>query len=160
MTTSIDVCNAIADVVVKLWPERMIYRDFCPVDHQRPSSFLCIVKSSMEPANISLVEWTMEAELELFCATDKYDISSTEELRQDQESVLLAFGAPSLQVGDRYITLTAMGDGTELGSAFVKFTATWFDQTPEYHPPEETAPTMEHFEVNGHQFPPGNTGKS
>ena len=43
MTTSVDVCNAIADVVAKLWPDRMIYRDFCPADHNRPSSFLYIV---------------------------------------------------------------------------------------------------------------------
>lgn len=160
MTTSIDVCNAIADVVAKLWPERMIYRDFCEDEFKRPSSFLYVIKSTMEPANVSLVEWTMEAELELFCATNKYDISSTEALRKDQEAVLLAFAPPSLQVGDRHITLTAIGDGTELGSAYVKFTATWFDQRPGYHDPEETAPVMEHFEVNGHQFPPGNTGKS
>ena len=101
MTTSVDVCNAIADVVAKLWPDRTIYRDFCSAKHERPSSFLYVIKSTMEPANISLVEWTMEAELELFCATDEYDISSTEDLRKNQEDVLLAFGAPSLKVGDR-----------------------------------------------------------
>lgn len=155
MTTSIDVCNAIADVVAKLWPERMIYRDFCPADHKRPSSFLYIVESGFEPANVSLVEWSLEAELELFCATDEYDISSTEEMRQNQEDVLLAFGAPSLKVGDRYVTLQAMGDGEELGSAFVKFTASWFDQRPGYHDPEDMndpvsadVPKMEDFEFN------------
>lgn len=155
MTTSIDVCNAIADVVAKLWPDRTIYRDFCSAKHERPSIFLYVIKSSMEPANISLVEWTMEAELELFCATNEYDISSTEELRQNQENVLLAFGAPSLKVGDRYVTLQAMGDGAELGSAFVKFTASWFDQRPGYHDPEDMndpesadVPKMEDFEFN------------
>lgn len=155
MTTSIDVCNAIADVVAKLWPERMIYRDFCPADHKRPSSFLYIVKSSMEPANISMVEWTMEAEMELFCATDEYDISSTEELRQNQEAVLLAFSAPSLKVGDRHVTMTVQGDGADLGSAFVKFTASWFDQRPGYSDPDDmndpvsaAVPKMEDFEFN------------
>lgn len=155
MTTSIDVCNAIADVVANLWPERMIYRDFCPADHKRPSSFLYIVKSSMEPANISMVEWTMEAEMELFCATDEYDINSTEELRQNQEAVLLAFGAPSLKVGDRHVTITVQGDGADLGSAFVKFTASWFDQRPGYSDPDDmndpvsaAVPKMEDFEFN------------
>lgn len=155
MTTSIDVCNAIADVVAKLWPDRTIYRDFCSAKHERPSIFLYVIKSSMEPANISLVEWTMEAELELFCATNEYDISSTEELRQNQEDVLLAFGAPSLKVGDRYVTLQALGDGAELGSAFVKFTASWFDQRPGYQDPEDMndpvsadVPKMEDFEFN------------
>lgn len=155
MTTSIDVCNAIADVVANLWPERMIYRDFCPADHKRPSSFLYIVKSSMEPANISMVEWTMEAEMELFCATDEYDINSTEELSQNQEAVLLAFGAPSLKVGDRHVTITVQGDGADLGSAFVKFTASWFDQRPGYSDPDDmndpvsaAVPKMEDFEFN------------
>ena len=155
MTTSVDVCNAIADVVAKLWPDRTIYRDFCSAKHERPSSFLYVIKSTMEPANISLVEWTMEAELELFCATDEYDISSTEDLRKNQEDVLLAFGAPSLKVGDRYVTLQALGDGAELGSAFVKFTASWFDQRPGYRDPEDMndpvsadVPKMEDFEFN------------
>ena len=154
-TTSVDVCNAIAKVVGGLWPDRMIYRDFCPVDHQRPSSFLYLVKSSFEPANVSLVEWSMEAELELFCASDEYDLSSTEALRQDQEDVLLAFGQPSLPVGDRYVTIQAMGDGADQGSAFVKFTATWFDQRPGYHDPEDMTdpvsagvPKMEEIENN------------
>ena len=97
----------------------------------------------------------MEAELELFCATDEYDESSTEELRKDQEAVLLAFGTPSLKVGDRYVTFLALGDGADLGSAFVKFTASWFDQRPGYHDPEDMndpvsadVPKMEDFEFN------------
>lgn len=155
MTTSMDVCDAIAAVVANLWPERMIYRDFCPVDHHRPSSYLYLTASSMTPANISLVEWQMEARLELFCATDDYDISSTEELRRDQEAVLLAFAEPSLRVGDRWITLTAQGDGMDLGSAFVSFSATWFDQRPGYHDPDDmtdpvsaSVPKMEDYEAN------------
>ena len=90
-----------------------------------------------------------------FLATDEYDISSTEDLRKDQEAVLLAFGTPSLKVGDRYVTLQALGDGAELGSAFVKFTASWFDQRPGYHDPEDMndpvsadVPKMEDFEFN------------
>lgn len=31
--------EAIAAKIAALWPERMLYRDFCPVDHKRPSSF-------------------------------------------------------------------------------------------------------------------------
>ena len=117
MITSIDVCNAIADVIAKLWPDRMIYRDFCPVDHHRPSCYLYLTSSEMTPANISMVQWEMEAELELFCSTDEYDISSTEALRQDQEAVLLAFGEPSLRVGEDRVTLTAKGEGMDMGSA-------------------------------------------
>lgn len=149
MITSTAVCDAIAAVVAGLWKERMIYRDFCPADHQRPSSYLYVTQSSHVPANLSLVEWNMEASLELFCATDEYDISSTEELRADQEAVLLAFGAPSLQVGDGWVTLTAKGDGMEVGSAFVTFSASWFEAQPGAVDPEKDAPLMEQFQVNG-----------
>lgn len=148
MTTSAEVCSAIAEAVAELWPERMIYRDFCPVGHHRPSSYLYVTESRMTPVNLAIVEWQMEARLELFCATDDYDISSTEELRQEQEKVLLAFSAPSIRVGDRWITLTARGDGMEMGSAFVIFSAKWFDGNPGYQGPESASiPKMQQAEV-------------
>lgn len=135
--TAMDVCDAIAETLAAAWPERIIYRDFCPADFQRPSLFLYVTEPSMTQAAIGLVEWTVEVTLELFCATDEYDISSTEELRRDQELVLLAFAAPSLQVGDRHVSLSAKGDGMELGSAYVTFTASWYDQRPGYHDPDD-----------------------
>lgn len=159
MITSVDVCNAIAAVVAKLWPERIVYRDFCSTDHQRPSSYLYVVKSAVEPANFCLSKWTMEAELELFCATDAYDISSTETLRADQETVLLAFGLPSLKVKDSFVELAADGDGMEVGSAYVKFTASWFTETPGYEAPEDSVPMMEDFEVNGTVIAGGTVGR-
>ena len=137
MITSADVCNAIAKVVAGLWPERMIYRDFCSADHQRPGSYLYVTRSGFTDANISLVQWEMEAELELFCATDEYDVSSTEELRRDQEAVLLAFGEPSLRVGEDWVTLTAKGEGMDMGSAFVSFSARWFTQRSGWHDPDD-----------------------
>lgn len=159
MITSVDVCNAIAEVVAKLWPARIVYRDFCSVDHQRPSSYLYVVKSEISPANFCLSQWTMEAELELFCSTDEYDVSSTEALRADQEAVLLAFALPSLQVEDGWVTLNAVGDGMETGSAYVKFTASWFTETPGYEAPEDSAPMMEDFEVNGSVIAGGPAGR-
>lgn len=38
--TYIDLLEAIAGKIAALWPERTIYRDFCPADFKRPSSFL------------------------------------------------------------------------------------------------------------------------
>lgn len=103
----------------------------------------------------------MTAQLELFCATNEYDLSSTEDLRRDQERVLLAFAAPKLHVGDRWITLAAKGEGMEAGSAFVLFSANWMDEIPSvadpetpYDPNDPNAPAgakiprMENFEIN------------
>ena len=102
-----------------------------------------------------MVQWEMEASLELFCSTDEYDISSTEELRKDQEAVLLACASPAIQVGDRWVTLTAKGDGMDMGSAFVAFSAAWTEQRPGYHDPDDTTdpvssavPKMEHVECS------------
>ena len=150
--TTLDVCGAIAQRLGALWPQRFLYRDFCPEGHERPSGFLYVSQSGYTDVNISMVQWTMEARLELFCATDAYEISSTEELRKDQEAVLLAFGQPSIQVGDRWLPLTVQGDGMEMGSAFVVFRCSWTDKRPEYHDPADpndpvtaAIPKMEDF---------------
>lgn len=142
-----DVSDAIAGKLAQLWPERMIYRDFCPVDFQRPSCFLWIPKSDLHPSNAHLVEWSMEAELELFCATDAYDIQSTEELSSDQEKVLCAFDGTPLAVLDRHVLVTATAEGMEVGSAYVRFTASWLDAWPS-RPQTGTIPLMEQYSIN------------
>ena len=161
VVTSMDVCDAIGAVLVKLWPDRFLYRDACPADHQRPSGYLYVTKSAFTPESPWTGQWEMTAQLELFCATNAYDLSSTEDLRRDQERVLLAFAAPKLHVGDRWITLAAKGEGMEAGSAFVLFSANWMDEIPSvadpetpYDPNDPNAPAgakiprMENFEIN------------
>ena len=91
--------EAIAAKIAALWPERMLYRDFCPVDHKRPSSFLYVTDASYMDGNIALVEWNYEAELTLYAATDHYAAESTQALRLDQLAVLNAFAVPTLKVG-------------------------------------------------------------
>lgn len=139
-----DVVDAIAGKLAQLWPERMIYRDFCPVDFQRPSCFLWIPKSDLHPSNAHLVRWSMEAELELFCSTDAYDIQSTEELASDQEKVLRVFDGTPLAVLDRHVLVTATAEGMEVGSAYVRFTAAWMDAWPS-RTQSDTIPLMEQF---------------
>ena len=62
--TYIDVLEAIAGRVASLWPERMLYRDFCPADHKRPSGFLYVERAEMEDVNLGLVQWSLEARLD------------------------------------------------------------------------------------------------
>lgn len=156
--TSVDLCDAIGKVLVGLWPDRFLYRDACPADHQRPSGYLYVTKSQFTPECPGMGRWEMEAQLELFCVSDEYDLSSTEQLRRDQEAVLLAFAGPKLQVGDRWITLYARGEGMEAGSAFVVFSANWMEEVAGYAdpeapydpdapgaPPGANIPRMEHF---------------
>lgn len=142
-----DVLDAIAVKLAKLWPERMIYRDFCPVDFQRPSCFLWLPKADLHPSNAHLVRWSIEGEMELFCSTDAYDIQSSEELVRDQEAVLYLFDGTPLEVLDRYVLVTATADGMEVGSAYVRFTAAWLDAWPS-QAQTGTIPLMEQYSIN------------
>lgn len=87
-----DLMEAIADRISELWPERMLYRDFCPSDFKRPSGFLYVVKAGYTDANAGLVRWDFSAELTLYAATDAYTVESTEALRAEQNKVLRQFG--------------------------------------------------------------------
>ena len=150
--TYIDVLEAIAGKIAALWPDRMLYRDFCPTDHQRPSGFLYVQEAGYTDANLGLVRWMFQAELELFAATDAYDVESTEQLRKDQAAVLDQFGGPGLQVGDRFLLLQVTAETPGAGTAYGAFSASWMDSRPGYQDPEmATEPKMEHFvfRVNG-----------
>lgn len=136
MTSIYDIQEAIARVLAKRWPERMIYRDFCPVDFQRPSFFLWTTETELTPVNLALAQWSGTMTLEIFCETDHYDESSAEQLRAEQAEVLRLFGSPKMPVGDRFIEVSATGSGQDPGSAFVEFSAAWVDQRPGYAEPE------------------------
>ena len=134
-----DLTEAIAVRLSQLWPGRMIYRDFCPVNFMRPSGFLYVTDASWENANIGLVRWSYEAELAIFAATDDYDIESTEALRFEQLAVLTAFAGPSIAVGDRHIVLTVDAASPGPGGAYVTFSASWLDTRAGYID-DDTAP--------------------
>lgn len=152
--TSDDLMEAIAAKISALWPKRMLYRDFCPADFQRPSGFLYVTNAGFTDTNIGLVEWSFEAELALFAATDAYTVESTETLRADQNAVLALFGGPSIPMGDRHIAVYAMADAPGPGEAYVKFTASWIDSRPRFldkdtaSEQESGVPRMTDFSLN------------
>ena len=137
-----------------MWPERMLYRDFCPADFQRPSGFLYVTRAGWTDASLGLVRWAYEAELALYAATDSWTVESTEALRADQLAVLSRFGGPSLAVGDRHVLLCVSAEAPGPGVAYVRFTASWLDGRPGYvdrdtAPEEESGvPRMERFALH------------
>ena len=137
-----DLTEAIAAKVAALWPERMLYRDFCPVDHKRPSSFLYVTDASYTDGNFALVEWNYEAELALYAATDSYTVESTEALRLDQLAVLNAFAVPTLKVGARTLVIEPAAEAPGPGEAYVRFSSRWVESRPGYVD-EDTAPESE-----------------
>ena len=137
-----------------MWPDRMLYRDFCPTDFQRPSGFLYVTRAGWTDANLGLVRWEYEAELALYAATDSWTVESTEALRAAQLAVLTRFSGPGIQVGDRSVILLAEAEAPGPGVAYVRFTASWLDSRPGYvdqdtAPEEESGvPRMEQFEFH------------
>ena len=149
-----DLIEAIAAKIAGLWPKRMLYRDFCPVDHQRPSGFLYVTRAEWTDACLGLVRWDFEAELALHAATDSYTVESTEALRADQLAVLTLFAGPDIQVGDRHIVLQTQAEAPGPGVAYVRFSASWLDGRPKYVDPdtapegESGVPRMEDFALD------------
>ena len=139
--TYLDLLEAIAGVIVRLWPERPLYRDFCPADFARPSGFLYVREAGYRDGNLALVEWSVEAELTLYAATDAYALESTEALRADQAAVLAAFGLP-VQVGDRTVRVGAQADTPGPGEVRPGY------RDPDAPEAEGGAPVMEDFALH------------
>lgn len=153
--TSTDLMEALSERIAALWPERMLYRDFCPNDHKRPSGFLYVRSAGFEDVNIGLVRWSVEAELELFarhgrlhCGKHGGPAAGSGRGADPVRRAVDPGGRPA------YPDL-CHGGGPGTGSAYVSFSAAWTDVRPGYHDPEdpgdpETAqtPKMEHIEIN------------
>lgn len=160
-----DLTEAIAEKIAAMWPDRMLYRDFCPVDFQRPSGFLYVTDASYADAGIGLVEWSYEAEVLLYAATDSYTVESTESLRADQLAVLDAFAGPALRVGDRSLIIHVAAEAPGPGEAYVRFSASWVDSRPGYvdkdtAPESESGvPLMEHYTMLVGTTPPAEREK-
>lgn len=146
--TSTTVVDAIADILAKRWPDRLIYQNFCPKDFARPALFLWSGKLNQEDINIALVSVELELQLDIVVDVDDYHVSSTEDLRQDQAEVLALFAAPKTKVSnlgtgeERYIEIQARAEGQDPDVSSVLFTARWFDTRPGQG---EMAPPMEHY---------------
>lgn len=136
--TAMDLVEAVALRLAAHWPERMIYRDFCPIDFARPSCFLWLAKWETKDLNAVLVEHSAELRLELFCSTDRYAISSTQALREEQADVLALFAEAKLPVSEwdtnivRHVSVSLQADGQAAGSAFLVFRAVWTDVRAEH----------------------------
>lgn len=160
-----DLTEAIASKIAALFPQRMLYRDFCPVNFQRPSGFLYVTDASYADANIAMVMWHFEAELALYAATDDYTVESTEALRKDQLPVLNAFAIPAIQVSDRAILVNVAAEAPGPGEAYVRFSAEWMDSRPGYvdadTAPESQSgvPLMEHYTLQVGTTPPARNDK-
>ncbi len=122
-----DIKTAIMEVLAVLWPERTVYPDTCPDDHDRPSALVQILSADPTPANAGMLKRDAKFLVVLWGELDGYALADEETLTDDQEKVMAALGVP-LAVGDRHLLLLPSAQGYDLddGAAFVEVTTSWF----------------------------------
>lgn len=123
--TYLDLADAVAERIGERWPRRLVYRDVCPADFERPSFFLQVLEAEPSDANAVLVRWTVRLLLVVYDEKDDYYVTSSERLMKLQQELLRLFGAGWLRVDGRAVRLSATAVGREPGEAFLEFNASW-----------------------------------
>lgn len=118
------ICQRLAE----LWPERTVYPDVCPDDHERPSSYVQVLESTPTMVNAHLVRWDAKLLVVIWGDLDDYSLAGSTDLTADQKAVISAL-FPFLAVGDRVVTLSVSDQGQDEadGAAFVEAKCQWFD---------------------------------
>lgn len=122
----IELAEAVAEVLSARWPERVVYRDVCPAEFERPSFFLYVAAAEPTDANADLIRWTAELRLIIYDQKDDHYETSSERLLAVQAEVFRLLSVP-IPVGDRRIKVNAKGDGRDPGEAYASLAATWLD---------------------------------
>lgn len=144
--TAEDLAEAIAERVAGKWPERIIYRDVCPENFDRPSFFLQTLECEPEDANASLVSWDAKLLLILYDEKDDHYETSSERLQAIQTEIFRLFAAP-LRVGDRVVLVHAKGVGREPGEAYVELSSSWMDGRDTGAPEAPIPPVAEEYAI-------------
>lgn len=119
MITAMDVLDAINLLLVKKYPDRIVYVQQCPKNFARPSFYLELIRQGTESANKGLLAESMYFMLTCFTSKDEYYNSDTLELIQMQNDILKLFRGGYLGVGDREIRIEASGGGTDKGEIYI-----------------------------------------
>lgn len=127
-----------------------VFVDRLPKDFKRPSFALELQKTEMADLNLFLVRKTTTVLITGFVDVDYYHDSSREELGLRQDRVMALFPGPSMEVEGYHPTIAA-NKGTGAPDFFeVQLAVVWRDARPGFQDPEDSAPPMEDFEVNGY----------
>lgn len=102
MITNNDIAQAIAALVEQEFSGEPLYRDFVPVDFQRPSTLLELSGGTFYPNfTCGSVELRPQFTLTTFAVTDHYHQQDDPELTRRQMRLLGLFLPGYLRVGDR-----------------------------------------------------------
>lgn len=127
MTKTGDILDAINAALVKAFPERPAYVNFCPDDFKRPCFLIEFISSTQSTASYYVNELTVFFTITCYEAVDDYSISSQTDLIRIQGEVLEAFSGGVLQVGNRHLGMLTSAGGCDTSCAFVDLQLSYFD---------------------------------
>ena len=105
MTKTGDILDAINAVLVKAFPKRPVYVNFCPDDFTRPCFLIEFISSTQTAASYYVNELTVYFTITCYEKVNDYSISNQTDLISIQGKVLAEFSGGVLRVGDRYLKL-------------------------------------------------------
>lgn len=135
-----EILDAVEELMKERFPNSDAYRNLTPKDFKRPAFMVEMGKQTMETFTRDLVERTAEVTVTLFEEVDVRHNSQVEALGDRLTLALELFSCPAIQVGDRYLDLSAVHGDYFNDYAQVIFTLSWQDDrdlTPVEVPPLE-----------------------
>ena len=127
MTKTGDILDAINAVLVKAFPKRPVYVNFCPDDFTRPCFLIEFISSTQTAASYYVNELTVYFTITCYEKVNDYSISNQTDLISIQGKVLAAFSGGVLRVGDRYLKLITSAGGCDASCSFVDMQLSFFD---------------------------------
>ena len=145
MTTTTGILDAVNLRLLELWPERTVYVEACPVDFDRPSSWLQVQSHDQVDAGRFLLRHTAVILLTLFDELDDHYEAQWQRLSRETDEAMCLL-TPPLEVGARLIRLGIKRLPREPDRAVLQLTAVWMDEMPGAGGSD--APVADSVEVN------------
>lgn len=145
MLTIKQVLDAVAEVVAAVFPGEAVQTDMVPVEFERPSSWIEMIDSSMEPESPFAVSRTMIVSITRFCTVDDYHNSQTERLANDLTLLQAALAQGTLAVDDRYLDIGRVSGKYGADFAQLSVPLSWWDDNDVKLP---DIPVIEHYGIN------------
>lgn len=142
MTTT-EILDAINLIVVKQWPKRTFYVDVCPVDFDRPSSWLAVEKHDLTDANRFLIRHDLQLRLTLYDEMDEHYEASWYRLSQDTD-IVMGLLSRVLKVGERHLKLRLKALPRDPDRAYIQINTSWMDDRPGLDTGANTPPASEY----------------
>lgn len=121
-----DIVTAVNRLIVDEWPERPVYRDFMQKDFDRPSFYLEVKKTTIEPLNAHLLHENHVIAAVIFESVDESGAADNACLLETRERLQRLFSSGKLKVGDRHLNISVSDPTLDIDSALIDLTVDYY----------------------------------